>query len=151
MLNKKQLKILLQAVKNKSTEISVLLALWLGLRQSEICGLQWSHIDFDNSIMIIKQAIVRDKDDKDVIKTTKTYSSTRKLKVHKFIMDKIKNLPKKGDFIINIKGKSIYDAFKKVLRKNNLPDIRFHDLRILNASIMLKLKVPDKYAQNFIT
>jgi len=148
LLSHEQLSELIRAVNDTDIEVPVLLALWLGLRQSEICGLQWSCVDFDNSIITIKQAKVRDKNGEIVLKTTKTYSSTRKLKVHKFIMDKIKSLPKNGDFVINTKGTMIYKKFKRILRNNNLPDIRFHDLRMLNASIMLKLKVPDKYAMD---
>lgn len=36
--------------------------------------------------------------------------------------------------------------FKKLLRDNNISDCRFHDLRHANASIMLMLNVPEKYA-----
>jgi len=148
MPTEEQLSILIKAVENKSIEVPVLLALWLGLRQSEITGLKWDCIDFKNSIITIKRAKVIDKDDNEVLKQkTKNYSSTRKLKVHKFIMDKIKKLDQKNEFVINLKGKSIYDGFKNILNKNDLtPDLRFHDLRMLNASVMLKLKVPDKYA-----
>ncbi|MCL2095274.1 MAG: site-specific integrase [Oscillospiraceae bacterium] len=146
LLNERQLAELIKAVEDKSIEIPVLLALWLGLRQSEICGLTWDCIDFENSIITIRQARVMNKDNRLVLKTTKTYSSTRKIKVHDFIMEKIKKLPQKGDFLININGKSIYDNFKNTLKKNRLPDIRFHDLRHLNASVMLMLNIPDKYA-----
>ena len=41
----------------------------------------------------------------------------------------------------------IYKKFKKILIENNIkPEIRFHDLRHFNASIMLQLNIPDKYA-----
>jgi len=148
MLNEDQLATLIKAVENKSYEIPVLLALWLGLRQSEIFGLKWDCVDFDNSLIIIKQAKVRNKDDKHVLKTTKTYSSMRILKADKYIMDKIKVLPKTSEFLFNTTGNNIYKSYKRMLARNNLPDISFHSLRMLNASIMLKLGIQDKYAMN---
>lgn len=36
--------------------------------------------------------------------------------------------------------------FAKVLKKNNLPHIRFHDLRHINATLMLKNNIPAKIA-----
>ena len=42
---------------------------------------------------------------------------------------------------------TIYHKRKQLLRKNNLPDITFHDLRHVNASVMALLRIPDKYAQ----
>jgi len=146
LLNEKQISELLKAINGTSVEIPVLLAVWLGLRQSEICGLQWDSVDFENSVIVIKQAKVRDKNEQIVLKTTKTYSSTRIIRVPLFVMDKIKTLQRNGEFVVDINGNALYKRFKRILIKNKLPEIRFHDLRILNASIMLKLKVQDKYA-----
>ena len=42
-------------------------------------------------------------------------------------------------------AKEVYKAFKRVLKNNNLPDMRFHDLRHYQASILHALGVPDKY------
>ena len=39
----------------------------------------------------------------------------------------------------------VYDRLKKMIKENDI-DMTFHDLRHLNASIMLMLGVPDKYA-----
>lgn len=145
ILTVEQTKILFKAVENRDIEIPVLLAAWFGLRQSEITGLKWDCIDFQNGVINIKNALVRGTDGY-VLKNTKTFSSTRKIKIPEFIINKIKNINKSGEFIINIKSNMIYKKFKKVLRDNNLPDIRFHDLRHFNASVMLKLNIPDKYA-----
>ena len=41
----------------------------------------------------------------------------------------------------------ITNRFKTVLKHAGLPHFRFHDLRHANASIMLALGIPDKYAQ----
>lgn len=49
--------------------------------------------------------------------------------------------------MVNIRGNCLYQRLKTILRKNGLPDIRFHDLRHTAASVMLMLNIPDKYAQ----
>ena len=41
---------------------------------------------------------------------------------------------------------SIYKSFKLRVTRAGYPDMTFHDLRHLNASVMLMLGVPDKYA-----
>ena len=33
-----------------------------------------------------------------------------------------------------------------LLKKNDIPLLRFHDLRHVNASVMLKLNIPNRYA-----
>jgi integrase len=146
ILTVEQSKILFKAIENTDIEIPVLLAACFGLRQSEITGLKWDCIDSDNNVITIKNALVRGQSEY-VLKSTKTYASTRKIIVPEFIMEKIKNLTKSGEFVINIKNHTIYKRFKKVLVENNLPpEIRFHDLRHFNASVMLQLNIPDKYA-----
>ena len=51
------------------------------------------------------------------------------------------------EHVVNIRGNCLYQRLKTILRKNDLPDIRFHDLRHTAASVMLMLNIPDKYAQ----
>lgn len=70
------------------------------------------------------------------------------------IFEIMKNRGIKASFINNLicgyrgkmTGQAIYKHFVRTLAKHNLPHMRFHDLRHLNASIMLKLGVSDKYA-----
>src|SRR5699024_2139302 len=51
-----------------------------------------------------------------------------------------------SDMLIELSGHSIYMKWKRLLEKNNLPHMSFHDLRHVNASVMTLLKIPDKYA-----
>lgn len=43
-------------------------------------------------------------------------------------------------------GIMIYKKFVRLLEKNGLPHMTFHNLRHINASVMAMLKIPDKYA-----
>ena len=146
LLNAQQLKILLDVIKDSEMEIPILLAVWLGLRQSEICGLKWNCIDIANRTLTIKEVKVRNSNNEMVLKKTKTYSSTRVLEIPTYILNKLEVIQKDGEFITQLKGHNLYERFQTILRQNNLPLIRFHDLRHLNASIMLALNIPDKYA-----
>lgn len=69
--------------KGTDFELPFLLAVWLGLRTSEIRGLTWDCLDGD--ILTIKQAMV-DGEDGPQLKQPKTYSGNRKLKVPPYIM-----------------------------------------------------------------
>ena len=41
---------------------------------------------------------------------------------------------------------TIYDRFVTAIDRAGLPHMRFHDLRHLNASVLLELGIPEKYA-----
>ena len=149
-LESEQIAVLLKAIQGSEMEIPVLLALWLSLRSSEVTGLTWGCVDFNRGTITVQRARVRDKDNRWVEKTTKTTNSTRTISTPPYIMDLLQK--KRGDaspddFVVGIKGNCLYQRLKTILKKNGLPDIRFHDLRHTNASVMALLNVPDIYAQ----
>ena len=47
--------------------------------------------------------------------------------------------------LIELSGHSIYMKWKRLLEKNNLPHMSFHDHRHVNASVMTLLKIAHKY------
>lgn len=133
------LKAIMAAVHGKSVELPVLLAAWLGLRMSEIRGLTWDCIRDD--MVHIKQAKVDEG-----LKGTKTYSSTRTLPLPPQIKSLLDKKPHKGEFIFPESRRAIASRFDYYTKKAGLPHYRFHDLRHINASVMLALGIPDKYA-----
>lgn len=149
-LEPEEISVLLNAIKGNEMEIPILLALWLSLRSSEITGLTWSCVDFERSTVTVKQARVRDKGNQWVVKNSaKTTSSTRTISAPDYIMDLLKDA--KGDagaddHVVTIKGNGLYQRLKVILKRHNLPDIRFHDLRHTCCSVMAALNVPEKYA-----
>ena len=133
-----------KATKGTSIEIPVLLASWLSLRMSEICGLKWSDIH-ENYVDINEAKIYAN--GQMISKSTKTTSSARRIPLPQYIKELLDKQERKGEYITNMRGSVIYDIFTDILDRNGLPRCRFHDLRHANASIMLQLGVPDKYAQ----
>lgn len=125
-------------------ELPFLLAAWMGLRTSEIRGLTWDCIEGD--ILHIKQALVSAPDNKQVLKSTKTYSGNRKIKIPPYILKLINQQPRGGEYIVTYKRNSLYSRFDRLCKQYGLPHYRFHDLRHVQASVMLLLNVPDKYA-----
>lgn len=133
------IKAITECVKGKSCELPVMLAIWLGLRMSEIRGLTWDCID--GNVLHIKQAKVDEG-----LKGTKTYNSNRKLIVPPYIMELLNNQPHTSEFIIPDSRRAIASRFDYYTQKAGIKHYRFHDLRHVNASVMLALNIPDKYA-----
>ena len=130
--------------KGKRYELPFLLGAWMGLRTSEIRGLTWDSVE-PNKILHIKQALV-DGEDGAELKTTKTYSSDRKLKMPDRIADLIANAPRKTEYIVPYNRNQLYKALERGCNSLGLHHYRFHDLRHYYASLMLSVGMPDKYA-----
>ena len=135
---------LVAAVRGSAVELPVMLALWLGLRASEIRGITWDSIQ--DGVLHVRQAIVEGPDGP-AIKTTKTISGDRRLPLPPEILQLIQAQPRTDDYVVHMSGQAMYKAFSRAMEAAGLPHFRFHDLRHANASIMLALGIPDKYAQ----
>lgn len=144
--NKEELQELLTAIKGEPIEIPVLLAAFYGLRRSEVIGLKWSAIDFNNNTLTIKHTVKQGTINKKrvMIKedSTKSKSSYRILPLSSFMKktlldvrnsqlfyqkvfkdDYIKTyqeyicVHKNGDLV---KPDYITDHFRIIIEKNNL-------------------------------
>lgn len=134
---------IIAAAAGTEMELPVLLAIWLGLRASEIRGLTWDCIS--GNTIHIRQAIVEGESGP-VVKGTKTYSGDRRLRLPPYLLKLISGQAHTDDYIVHMSGQALYKRFSRMCAKAGLPHFRFHDLRHANASIMLALGVPDKYA-----
>lgn len=131
---------IIAATRGSNVELPVMLAVWLGLRMSEIIGLRWDDIDGD--VLHIRRALVDEGE-----KTTKTSSSKRDIMIPAYIKDLLNKTPRTDEHIVPLTRRAIYDRFQRMCRKAGIQHYRFHDLRHINASVMLALGVPNKYAQ----
>ena len=113
------------------------------LRASEILGLKWTGIDGD--YIHIRRAVVTGKDGP-IKKVTKTYRGTRAIHILAYIKQLLDAQPRNKEHIINMSEKAIYSGFVRICQKQGLPHFRFHDLCHVNASLMLAVGAPDKYA-----
>lgn len=134
----------LRVIKGSEIELPCLLAMWQGLRMSEIRGAKKS--DIKDGVLIIHSTVVTVNGEHITKNQTKTIESTRQMALPKYIQGLIALLPDDQDNLTLLSGHSIYKHFVKLLKDNNIEHMTFHDLRHMNASIMLALGVPDKYA-----
>jgi Integrase len=124
----------------------------MGLRRSEICALKVQNIDYSNKLLRIKGAVVLSDDKIWQTKTTKTLASDRVLHIPDVAyseLEKFKGQPAATPLLTYVPSQ-ITDSFKRLVDRCGLPHFRFHDLRHYNASMMLALNIPDKYAMQIM-
>lgn len=143
---------------SKSTMLHDMLYMTIiyGLRRSELMGLRWDAVDFENNTIVIQHTVVLQ--NQVVAKdSTKNKTSNRVyplLDDVKPLLEKLLEKQKKNkDFFKNCYSDSGYifakedgtpyypsypsHELQKVLKKNELPHIRFHDLRHSCASMLI--------------
>ena len=167
---------LLSAVKGTKLEIPVMFGAFYGLRRSEVIGLKWSAIDFEQNALTIKHTVTScNLDGKHILvesDTTKTKSSMRTLPLVKPVRERLLALKQEqkenrrlcgrsynkeySEYIcVNevgdlIKPNYVTEFFPKLLEANGLRRIRFHDLRHTCASLLLANGVPMKQIQEWL-
>lgn len=137
--------VVLKMIRGTEIELPCMLAMWLSLRMSEVRGLQFG--DIKDGILTIHRSKLN-LGDKDVVRNlNKTYNSTRRLVVPSYIQTMIDAVPHESDdeFVVKLSYQTIKYRLRKLAEDNGF-HLTFHELRHLNASIMLMLGVPDKYA-----
>lgn len=135
---------ILNAVNGTDMDIPVSLAIYLGMRLSEIRGLRFK--DVNNGKAFIHTVIVQTDEGSVEKNSTKNVTSTRVVNLPSELYEKIRAL--NGDldeFIVPLTHSMIEKRFTKLLQGLNIQHYKFHDLRHCNASIMLRLNVPTKY------
>lgn len=145
---KKQYKTLLppatiiEIVRGTQIELPVLLAMWLSLSMSEIRGIRKD--DISDGCLTLQRSVV------DVGKETvekdqmKAYERTRQHILPPYIQGLVDAV--ETDYLVPLSAKALYMRWTRLLQRHNLPHMAFHDLRHVNASVMLFLGIPDKYA-----
>ena len=134
---------ILSAAKGTEIELPILLAMWLGMRMSEIRGLRFG--DIDGNQMHICTAIVDDENGKPAEKDTKTDAGDRWIAVPNYILTLIPD-GEPEEHIVKLSGQAIYKRYSRLLEKNGIRHFRFHDLRCVNAAAMILLGIDSKYA-----
>lgn len=137
---------ILTAFRGSSVELPVLMALWMGMRMSEILGARYE--DIDGSQLHICRALVLDENNKAVVKdNAKTYAGDRRVDIPDYIMGLVNAQGRSEGPLVDLTGAIIYKRFVTTLERAGIPRCRFHDLRHANAAIMVRLGVDSKYAQ----
>ncbi len=137
-----QVKTILTEVRGTEMEVPVLLSAFGSLRRSEICALDI----LDGCTIHVNKAMVQNEYKEWVIKQPKTLSGDRYVVLPEFVVDILnKNRLPNGRFT-ELVPEQITKKFAIALKHVGIPRFKFHALRHYNASIMLAMGVPDKYA-----
>ena len=167
---------LTEVAEGTKLEIPVLLASFYGLRRSEVLGLKWDAIDFDQNTITIRHTVTScDLDGKRVLvasDTTKTKSSMRTLPLVPFMRERLLTLKEEQQENRRLCGRSyikeyleyvcvneigdlikphyVTESFPKLLKAKGMRQIRYHDLRHSCASLLLANGVPMKQIQEWL-
>ena len=131
-----------------TTNLSVMLSYYTGLRIGEVCGLKWSDIDFDANTLTVSRTVQRIYDGqttKVFIGSPKSKSSVRTIPLPEFITERLRQLRARADdFILSgrdraVEPRTLQYRFKSLLKKVNVPSINFHSLRHMFATNCIRL------------
>ncbi len=146
---------ILEAFRGHELQPLIYVALYYGLRRSEVLGLKWDAVDFETGTLKIQHTVVKQK-------TLIAQDSTKSMASRRVYP----LLPEVRDLLLQLRGKQLQDreafgdcytetdyifvwgdgkpyrpdyvthTFKKVLAQHGLPEMRFHDIRHSTASIL---------------
>jgi integrase len=166
-LNAHEVELLLRAAKESSMYYPVIFtATHTGMRRSELLGLRWKDVDFENKTLYVSQTITEVNGKYHFNTRTKngegrsitmTNALVELLKKHKAEYNVVKlqlgQAHNPHDLVFcNSNGNIITPSeltrhYKRAIKKASIPDIRFHDLRHTHATLMLQQQVHPKIVQ----
>lgn len=143
--------------------VGVKIALATGLRRGELCGLKWSDFDQERRILRVVRSRQR-RNGVDIVGAPKTSGSVRPVPIGADTADLLLSWLGKQQlhaaerqevwsddvYILRRLDAMVIDPmtlsrdFRKALKALDLPDMSFHDLRHLHATLLLESGVPMK-------
>jgi len=137
-------------------------AIATGMRMGEILGLKWSDVDWQNSILFVRRQAQSVNGCGVIFQEPKTKSGIRRIKIQKSSLEELKNQLSRNEQAKTKAGKywkennlifsshlgtpvvasNLRRNFKSILKRSELPNIRFHDLRHTAATMMINHEVP---------
>lgn len=154
--NEQQIKKFIEVSKYSRYHALFYLTLNTGLRLGEVRALTWQDVDFENQIITIDKAMPHFSFSFKDVAEPKTESSYRTIYVPDDVLITLKEFKKQywyknNDNVIFITKNSqvaspqlINKILKQIIKKAELPIIRFHDLRHIHASILINAGVNPK-------
>lgn len=162
----------IEAIKGNDLEMLFITALDTGLRQGELFALTWNDIDLRNKAIYVNKTFKRVKNTdtgeyENIIQTPKTKKSIRVVPLPAHLIDKLRqyeiqqkelrikaaNLYEDNNLVFcNCFGRyldsgNVLKKFKKILKENDIPIRKFHDLRHTYATRLFELGEDPKTVQ----
>lgn len=119
-----------EAIDGDRHQIAWLLAVGLGLRRGEICGLRWSDVDLRARVLHVRNQRQRLDDGRMIDAKPKSRAGTRTLPLPRMIYDALRRSYQfGGGYVEPITPSGLNAAHRRLLSRLDLPYIRLHDLR----------------------
>jgi len=170
--NKEEMAIFFEAIKGHELELEFKMLAFYGLRRSELLGLKWDSVDFNNKILYIRRTLQSPKGILTISDKMKTATSNRSLplvpEIIKMLRARQERIQKDKDYhgasyirefdgfvCVNKYGgmtlpEYLTKSFKMLIEKAGLKPIRLHDLRHSCASLMISNGVQMKQVQEWL-
>lgn len=129
----------LSLLEKENTENSIVVefALKTGLRRSEMFGITWQDVDLINNIVSINKTRQKVKGNM-IVLPCKTLSSVREIVIPNSLSDKLRTIEHTSKYVFgDVDCDCVTSWYRDWVKKNNLPPIRFHDLRHTHATLLL--------------
>lgn len=166
-LSAEQARRLLKAAEGTRQVVLLQLAMTTGLRQGELLALRWTDIDFESGCLMVQRQLQRVSGRGLFFSEPKVAAARRKVVLGPEMLGALKSQRESvGEMSRRLSGRwqendlvfpssigtpqdprNVLAAFKAVLVRAGLPDIRFHDLRHTAASLMLQQGIHPKVVQ----
>jgi integrase len=166
-LSDSQVRVFLSAAEQTRYSALFYLALNTGMRLGELFGLKWSDIDWDHRRLQVKRQLQYLSGHGLIFLEPKTAASRRMIVLSENAINKLRTHLEQQDSDRLFAGDqwqengmlfstkigtpmfpaNMYKDFKILLKKLDLPDIRFHDLRHTAATLMLQQGIHPKIVQ----
>ncbi len=158
-LDEKQAAELLACLESEPLQYRTMITLLLysGMRRGELCGLEWSDVDFDNCIIDINKSSLYLVGKGVFTDETKSFTSKRVIKLPPDVIELLHEhkaaqgierfrlgdkWEESGKLFTQWNGKAIHPAsvtrwFHDFIERNKLPDACLHSLRHTNATLLI--------------
>ena len=151
-MNTEQLEQFLGAIKGHPYEIVYKLAVFTGMRQSELIGLTWDCFNFENGTIHLYRQLSLDSKTREFYFAPLKNNKSRTLFPARAVMDMMQRQRQNAvnEFVFpgkkhqHLTHAAIRNAFKGIVEKLGYPHFRFHDLRHTYAVISLQANVDIK-------
>lgn len=138
---------ILEYVKDTPFEVPVALAAYMGLRRGEIVALNWEDVDFEKDRITIDKSLVRDQEGVWHEKPPKSFAGNRTLTMPGPLREILERHQKPEGRVCEVNPHSLTMHFREKAEAAGVQPFNFHALRHFYASVLLRLNVPNKYAQ----
>ena len=148
-----------EVIRGETVEVPLMLIASYGFRRSEVLGLKWDAVDFEQKTITIRAVLVISGTEVSFVEDTKSSASKRTLPMSDELAAYLKQIKARqaqdrekygslyrddGFVCVREDGTPIHPAyltrrFKRIAEKNGLPVIRLHDLRHSAATNLLAM------------